>query len=112
MITAGAVDYAQPSVTKVGGITEMTKVATLAEIENVNLQPPSPYFGPGFLATLHVLAASSGIQSIERFYVTLAADMYEKALDPIDGFITVPNGPGLGINPDTKFIEKYRMDKS
>ena len=110
MFKAGAVDYAQPSVTKVGGITEMMKVVTLAEIENVNLQPHSPYFGPGFLATLHVLAASSGTQSIERFYVTLDADMYEKALDPIDGLIHVPDGPGLGIDPDPAFIKKYRTD--
>ena len=57
-----------------------------------------------------MLAASSGTQSIERFYVTLDADMYEKALDPIDGFIRVPDGPGLGIDPDPAFIKKYRTD--
>ena len=43
---------------------------------------------------------------------TLDADMYEKALDPIDGLIHIPDGPGLGIDPDPKFIEKYRMDKN
>ena len=88
----------------------MKKVSALAEIENVMMQPHSPYFGPGFLATLHVLAASSGTQPIERFYVTHDADMYEKALDPIDGFIHVPDGPGLGIDPDPAFIKKYRAD--
>src|SRR5262249_35525607 len=54
MFSAGAVTYAQPSVTKVGGITEFRKVAALAESYGVALMPHSPYFGPGFLATLHL----------------------------------------------------------
>ena len=110
MFKLGAVDYAQPSVTKVGGLTEMNKISTLAEMENVNLQPHSPYFGPGFLATLHVLAASSGNQPIERFYVNLDADMYENALEPTKGLIQVPDGPGLGLDPDPTFITRYRID--
>ena len=110
MFKVGAVDYAQPSVTKVGGITEMKKISTLAELENINLQPHSPYFGPGFLATLHILAASHGTQPIERFYVTLDADMYDKALQPTQGLIRVPDGPGLGLDPSPAFIKKYRID--
>ena len=57
MLAADAVDYAQPSVTKVGGVTEFLKVATLADAAGVTLMPHSPYFGPGFLATLHLTAA-------------------------------------------------------
>ena len=44
MLDAGAVEYAQPSVTKVGGITEMQKVANLAEAAGVATMPHSPYF--------------------------------------------------------------------
>jgi L-alanine-DL-glutamate epimerase-like enolase superfamily enzyme len=51
MFAAGAVDYAQPSVTKVGGVTEFRKVAALARSHGVALMPHAPYFGPGFLAT-------------------------------------------------------------
>ena len=57
MMEANAIDYAQPSVTKVGGITEFRKVATLCEAYGVQLMPHSPYFGPGFLATLHLSQA-------------------------------------------------------
>ena len=56
MMQAGAVSHAQPSVTKVGGITEYLKVAALADELGVRMIPHSPYFGPGFLATLHLLA--------------------------------------------------------
>ena len=110
MFKDGAVDYAQPSVTKIGGLTEMRKVATLAEVANVRVQPHSPYFGPGFLATLHFIASSRDIESIERFYVDLEADMYGNTLDPVNGFVRVPDGPGLGIDPDPAFIKKYRPD--
>src|SRR3979411_1685250 len=48
MMTVGAVSYAQPSVTKVGGVTEYLKVVALADERGVKLAPPSPYFGPGF----------------------------------------------------------------
>jgi D-galactarolactone cycloisomerase len=52
LFDAGAVQYAQPSVTKVGGITEYLKIAALADEMGLRVAPHSPYFGPGFLATL------------------------------------------------------------
>src|SRR5207245_816259 len=56
MMEAGAVSHAQPSVTKVGGITEFLKVAALADERGVKIVPHSPYFGPGLPATLQMLA--------------------------------------------------------
>src|SRR6185369_5672045 len=47
LIAAGAADVVQPSVTKVGGIGEMKKIATLAAAANVTFVPHSFYFGPG-----------------------------------------------------------------
>ena len=57
MFDAGAVQYAQPSVIKVAGITEMRKIAALAETAAVALMPHSPYFGPGFLSTAQFATA-------------------------------------------------------
>jgi len=108
MFAADAVDYAQPSVTKVGGVTEFMKVATMATLENVSLAPHSPYFGPGFAATLQLLAAMPQVEAIERFYVELDEDMYDGALTPKAGAIAVPDRPGLGVEPNPAFIEKYR----
>ena len=44
MFDAGAVDFAQPSVTKVGGITEFQKITALAETAGVQIMAHSPYF--------------------------------------------------------------------
>ena len=69
LFAAGAVQVAQPSVTKVGGITEFLKVAALAQKMNVRLAPHSPYFGPGALATLHLLATLPEAERFEYFYL-------------------------------------------
>jgi L-alanine-DL-glutamate epimerase-like enolase superfamily enzyme len=108
MFAAGAVDYAQPSVTKVGGVSEFLKVATLAESAGVQLMPHSPYFGPGFLATLH-LAAARGEPGglIERYHMDLEATLYGKWVDPVNGAFAVPTGPGLGCEPDPDVIKTY-----
>src|SRR3546814_7672166 len=56
LVEAGAIDVAQPSVIKLGGIGETMRVATLCEANGVEVVPHCPYFGPGFIATLHIAA--------------------------------------------------------
>lgn len=109
IFSARAVDYAQPSVTKVGGITEFRKVSALAEANSVALAPHSPYFGPGFLATLHLLAALPRPSFIEQFYVALEAQIYGNVTQPIGGNIRVPTAPGLGYEPDPAVMKAYRV---
>jgi L-alanine-DL-glutamate epimerase-like enolase superfamily enzyme len=108
MFEARAVQYAQPSVTKVGGVSEFLKVMALAESHNVRLAPHSPYFGPGALATLHLLAAYGEPSWFEYFYLWPEAKLFGAALDPVAGALDVPPGPGLGAEPDPDVIERYR----
>ena len=109
MLRAGAVDYVQPSVTKVGGISEFLKVMALADADGIQVMPHSPYFGPGFLATLHLMAARSAPGSlIERFHIDLEASLYGDWIDPKDGAFHIPPGPGLGLDPDPKVLQTYR----
>jgi L-alanine-DL-glutamate epimerase-like enolase superfamily enzyme len=109
MMTAGAVSHAQPSVTKVGGITEFLKVAALADDLGVKLIPHSPYFGPGFLATLHLLSLrDEGF--IEVFYMKRAACLWRGRIDvDANGSVAVPEGPGLGYEPDREVMAQYRV---
>ena len=57
MISAGATDFVQPSVVKIGGLTNLWQVATAAEKAGVTCVPHAFFFGPGYLATLHAIAA-------------------------------------------------------
>jgi L-alanine-DL-glutamate epimerase-like enolase superfamily enzyme len=108
MMTAGAVSHAQPSVTKVGGITEFLKIAALADELGVRLVPHSPYFGPGFLATLQLLSLrDEGF--IEFFHMKRAACLWRGRIDAdAGGNVEVPQGPGLGYEPDQAIMEQSR----
>jgi L-alanine-DL-glutamate epimerase-like enolase superfamily enzyme len=110
MMTAGAVSYAQPSVIKVGGITEYLKVVALADERGVKLAPHSPYFGPGFLATLQLMSLRDDATFVEVFFMNRAACLWGGRIDAdANGTITVPQGPGLGYEPDKGIIERYRV---
>jgi len=104
---AGAIDYAQPSVTKVGGITEFRKAAAICEAHGVSVMAHSPYFGPGFLATLHLAASLPDPGLIERFYIRPEAQLFPDRVDPVQGDFQVPTGPGLGAEPDADVIKEY-----
>ena len=110
LFDAGAVQYAQPSVTKVGGITEFRKVAQLAAARGVKLAPHSPYFGPGALATLHLLAALTDSARFEYFYLWPDAWLYGERLAPLRGELRVPSAPGLGADPDPEVLRRFRAD--
>ena len=110
LFEAGALQYAQPSVTKVGGVTEFRKVAALAAAGGVKLAPHSPYFGPGALATLHLIAALDAEARFEYFYLQLEAGLFGDMLAPRRGELAVPQRPGLGADPDPEVIRRFRAD--
>jgi L-alanine-DL-glutamate epimerase-like enolase superfamily enzyme len=108
LITAKAVDFVQPSPAKMGGISELRKVFSIANIHNVVVMPHTFYDGPGLLAALHVTAALGSVDSmIEWRCFDLEAQLYGDVLAPKGGRISVPQGPGLGINPDPDVIRTY-----
>ena len=103
----GAIDIAQPSVTKVGGICEMRRVMALAHAAGVRLVPHCAYFGSGYLASLHLAALLENDGPFERLYVKLEASPFGPWLDAERGKVRVPQGPGLGCDPDMKIVERY-----
>jgi len=110
MLEAEAIDIAQPSVTKIGGISEMREIAALAEAFGVRLVPHCAYFGPGYLASLHIVASLAKTTPLERLYLWLEANPFGSFLEPNAGRITIPTGPGLGCDPDMAIVERYRTD--
>jgi len=105
---AGAITYAQPSVTKIGGVTDMRRVMTLAETFGVHVVPHSAYFGPVLLASIHCIDAMPTESWVERFYCDFADNPLGEAIHPKRGRIGVPQGPGLGGDPDPRLLDKLR----
>jgi L-alanine-DL-glutamate epimerase-like enolase superfamily enzyme len=109
LLACSAVDFVQPSPAKMGGISELRRVFPLAAVHNVPVMPHSFYDGPGLLAAVHTTAALGTSDSmIEWRQFDLEATIYGSVVNPRDGRISVPQGPGLGIDPDPEVIEAYR----
>src|SRR3954464_4241752 len=104
---ARALQYAQPSVIKVGGITEFIKVVQLARQHGVQVAPHSPYFGPGALATLHLIAALVAEARFEYYYLSPEASLYPGVFGAAK--IALPQGPGLGLDPGSQELARYRV---
>ena len=107
---AEALDIAQPSVAKIGGVTAMLEIAALARAFSVRLVPHCAYFGPGFLASLHFAATLAHDEPFERLYVTLEASPFGPWLEAKGGKVAVPQTPGLGCDPDMAIVERYRTE--
>jgi L-alanine-DL-glutamate epimerase-like enolase superfamily enzyme len=108
LMRAGSVDFVQPSPAKMGGVTELCKVFPIAAVHNVTVMPHSFYGGPGLLAAIQVMAALGAVDAmIEWRCFELEAEIYGAALNPEGGRIKVPQGPGLGIDPDPEVIRAY-----
>jgi len=109
MLAYDSVDFAQPSVTKIGGITEMLKIMDLCQYFETPVMPHSPYFGPGLLATLHLAAVLQPETMIEYSFADLGANPLGDCILMRHGRIDIPRGPGLGCDPDLDILHEFRV---
>lgn len=107
MIRARAVTYPQPSVTKVGGVTEFVSVLRCAEHAGMTCMPHSPYFGPGYWATLQLLAIAPGQPYLERLYVEPDAMPGVGTPVPVRGEVAIPQAVGIGFEPDWDVFGRF-----
>lgn len=111
MFERQAIDVAQPSVTKIGGISEARKVFEVAEAFGVRVVPHSAYFGPGLLASIHLCASRPREVWAERFYCDFDVNPYGEAIHPRGGRIAVPQGAGLGMDPDPAVLKRLAVNE-
>jgi len=109
MIEAGAIDIAQPDVAKSGGLTEVLKIAHLCEAHGIEFMPHCALFGPGQLATIHLSATMKPAPLFERLFCDFEEELWGEATIPKNGRVSVPVGPGLGLEPLPGVVEKYQI---
>jgi len=107
LIAREAADIVQPSVTKVGGIGEWRRVAEFALRHGTQVAAHSFYFGPGFVATLHLMAALPGCTYVEVAGCSLEAPLLNESFDFSGGQVSVPEGPGLGVSLNNEVVGRY-----
>ena len=105
-------DIVQPDITRCGGISEMRKIYDIAEMNGVQLVPHGFSTGILLAATVQFLAACEHGTLMEYSQSTspLFTDLVKNRIPFEDGFVTVPDCIGLGVELDEDLIEKYRMN--
>ena len=96
------VNYLRPDISHCGGISEMKKIAAMAEVYYINMIPHNNAGPLGSAATLHAALAIPNLTMIEAPWVNGNPD--PKVVKPfpevIDGYALPMEGPGLGITFD------------
>ena len=104
------VEIVQPDVVHCGGITELKKIANFAEVYDVQIAPHSPYGPVGHVASMHGVAACRNffIHEWEAEDDELHKEVTNGTFPTIDasGEVTLPDGPGLGIELDAEELSR------
>lgn len=99
LVDENAVQYVQPSVIKLG-LSAAWRISRKCADASVVCAPQVAFFGPGYLASLHLIAAQETEVSLERLYVELAHVPFGRSVPIEAGWVRVPDGPGLGADPE------------
>lgn len=112
LIAARGVDIITPDPTTVGGLAETMRVADRAEEQYMPVSPHNVCSPVGTMACVHLAAAMPNFDVLE--FHALEVPWWEDLLvdaAPIieDGYITVPDAPGLGIELDLDVVEEHLL---
>jgi L-rhamnonate dehydratase len=105
-------DVIQPDISRAGGLTETRKIATLAQDANIRLVPHAFKTGILLSACLHLIASSPDTELLEYSVSTspIRNDLLIKPIRPVNGYVQVPKGDGLGIEVNPEVIAKYQVN--
>ena len=98
----------QPDIRHCGGIREMRHIAALAEVHEILVAPHSAADPLGIVAAVHAMAPTPNFLLME-FGGGEGEDFFVEPLRMIDGFVQLPQGPGLGVEIDPDGLERMRQ---
>ena len=102
----GAAAYLQPDASHVGGVSELKKVANLAEIYYVHIAPHCAIGPVALAACLHVDAVIPNFLIQEQVDRSLGEGLLVEPWRVRDGYIELPTAPGLGVEIDEAALEE------
>ncbi len=111
LASEGSVHVLQPDLSRCGGLTVGRQIADLAQRRGIECVPHAWLTDLLKAASLHLNAYQMNSLFLE-FNVSSASLLNHLCQEPIrlvDGFIQVPEAPGLGVEVDEKILEQYRV---
>jgi len=113
LITQANVDILQPDLVKCAGITEGVRIAGLASTYNRMLVPHQTQPAVGTAANLHYTACFAREERAQEYDINSKRAILNRVIHPAleqkDGYLVVPDGPGLGIEVDETELHKLRV---
>jgi L-alanine-DL-glutamate epimerase-like enolase superfamily enzyme len=99
LMISGAVDFIQPEITKIGGLTIARKVSALADLHNAAICPHSFVIGPSSYANAHWAFTQMNMEWMEIPLLPkgLSFPACIPGLKIVDGMTQLPEGTGLGV---------------
>jgi len=108
-----AADYIQPDISHAGGLMELKKIAAAADSYYIPFAPHNPSGPVANAASLQLAACCTNFAILEIMYqdVDWRKDVTNESLHYEDGFMYIPDGPGLGIeiNEEACLQHPYRV---
>ncbi|MCJ2877632.1 mandelate racemase/muconate lactonizing enzyme family protein [Rhizobium pusense] len=102
------VTYPQPSMTKAGGVSEFVRIVEACRAAGKVPMPHTPYFGPGYFATLSMLPLMPVETLVEYLFVDPEAWVAETP-KPVGGKLGSTSRSGIGFTPDLDVLERYAV---
>lgn len=104
-----AADYIQPDVSHAGGLTELKKIAALADTHHIPMCPHNPSGPVANAATLQLAASTPNFMFLETMAsdVPWRADICDEKVSIIDGAMLIPDRPGIGVDINEEEIAKH-----
>jgi D-galactarolactone cycloisomerase len=118
LFAAGALDVAQPDLGSCGGITAARHIVALAQAAGVAVNPHVWGSAVAQAASLQVIAAlpvphhslfaTEPVLEYDRSSHPFRQHLIREPIVQRDGWVAIPNGPGLGIDVDRTVLERFR----
>lgn len=102
-----AVSYIQPDSSHAGGITELKKIANMAEVYYTHVMPHCALGPLALAACTHVDAVIPNFLMQETVAPNWLADVVENPWPVADGYMALPTEPGLGLDMNEKEVKKH-----
>ncbi|MHB1007461.1 MAG: mandelate racemase/muconate lactonizing enzyme family protein [Chloroflexota bacterium] len=124
LICRGALDIVQPDLGDSGGFTECKRIAALADAWGVHYMPHVVSSTPiGLPAALHMIATLRNFPNtrtptpfnqapaleFHRQPNPLRDELVKTPIEAVDGYVTIPDGPGLGIEIDEEAVRRFAV---
>lgn len=110
ILDCNAASVLQPDCCHAGGITEMLKIASMAEVHYAGMAPHNPYGPLSTAACVHADFAMPNFLIQEMVDPASDPIMQELVVEPlpvVDGHIHPPAAPGLGVEVDEKACRRH-----